>query len=84
MDFDKNSFGRVVRVKAWLEWVQERMEGEELDTVSMDKSCKEFSWKEKERNRAVARRVSRVQRRFIKKWECAGVLMGKIQETGKN
>lgn len=59
-------FGRVVKVKTWLEWVQERMEGVKLDTVCLFNSFKELSCKEKERNRAVARKTSRVKRRFLK------------------
>lgn len=56
---DHNSFSRLVRVRAWLEWVQRKMEGEELDRVCVDQSDKEFSCKEKERNLAVAKRVSK-------------------------
>ena len=41
--------------------------------------CKELSCKEKERNRAVARRVSRLKTWF-KKMGVSGVLLGEIQK----
>lgn len=61
MDLDSSRFSGLARVKAWLEWAQERTEGE-ISTVSRENSIKEFNWKEKGRNRAV--RVSGVKRRF--------------------
>lgn len=49
-ELGKRNLGAEVEVKEWLKYVQERMEGENLETEDIDISSKEVHYKGKERN----------------------------------
>lgn len=49
-ELGKRNSGAEVEVKGWLKYVQERMEGENLETEDIDISSKEVHYKGKERN----------------------------------
>lgn len=44
-DLGKNSFGRMMQLKAYLEWVQKRMGGEGLKSGTIDNPMRSFQIK---------------------------------------
>lgn len=54
-DLDKSSCIGMVGTNSWLEWFEERMKGEKVETVSIDNVFKKFSWKGGHRNGMVTR-----------------------------